>query len=162
MDMPKRIQRKRTKGWKMPKNAVYVGRNSTYGNWHVVGENGTAQECVEKYKRDIKYWASKHPLEYKKWISRLTGKDLACWCSLDQPCHADVLLQLANPNQEISGLHADFIILDDPFNDPAAGSEARKALEYFFKAPLRGEKKGIIGPWRLNLDDMKGGSDESR
>jgi hypothetical protein len=27
----------------------------------------------------------------------LTGKDLACWCPLNQPCHADVLLELANP-----------------------------------------------------------------
>lgn len=26
----------------------------------------------------------------------LRGKDLACWCPLDQPCHADVLLELAN------------------------------------------------------------------
>lgn len=26
----------------------------------------------------------------------LAGRDLACWCPLDQPCHADVLLELAN------------------------------------------------------------------
>lgn len=26
----------------------------------------------------------------------LRGKDLVCWCPLDQPCHADVLLELAN------------------------------------------------------------------
>jgi hypothetical protein len=29
-------------------------------------------------------------------IAELRGKDLACWCRLDQPCHADVLLDLAN------------------------------------------------------------------
>lgn len=29
-------------------------------------------------------------------ISDLRGHDLACWCRLDQPCHADVLLELAN------------------------------------------------------------------
>jgi hypothetical protein len=29
-------------------------------------------------------------------VSDLAGKDLACWCPLDQPCHADVLLELAN------------------------------------------------------------------
>lgn len=29
-------------------------------------------------------------------IARLRGHDLACWCPLDQPCHADVLLELAN------------------------------------------------------------------
>ena len=26
----------------------------------------------------------------------LRGKNLACWCRLDQNCHADVLLELAN------------------------------------------------------------------
>ncbi|MGG7510939.1 DUF4326 domain-containing protein [Plantibacter sp. YIM 135249] len=29
--------------------------------------------------------------------AELAGKDLACWCPLDQPCHADVLLKIANP-----------------------------------------------------------------
>ena len=29
-------------------------------------------------------------------VTELRGKDLACWCPLDQPCHADVLLELAN------------------------------------------------------------------
>ena len=30
------------------------------------------------------------------WVADLRGHDLACWCPLDQPCHADVLLELAN------------------------------------------------------------------
>jgi hypothetical protein len=104
----KRIQRKRTKGWKMPPNTIYVGRTmlgggemrgemNHYGNWHVVGENGTAQECVEKYKRDILEWRERVGENvFEKWISPLCGHDLACWCSLDNPCHADVLLLLAN------------------------------------------------------------------
>ena len=29
-------------------------------------------------------------------VSKLRGRDLMCWCPLDQPCHADVLLELAN------------------------------------------------------------------
>jgi hypothetical protein len=29
-------------------------------------------------------------------LGALKGKDLACWCQLDQPCHADVLLEIAN------------------------------------------------------------------
>lgn len=29
-------------------------------------------------------------------VAPLAGRDLACWCPLDQPCHADVLLELAN------------------------------------------------------------------
>lgn len=31
-----------------------------------------------------------------KRIQRRRGKNLACWCKLDSPCHADVLLKLAN------------------------------------------------------------------
>lgn len=26
----------------------------------------------------------------------LAGADLACWCRLDETCHADVLLEVAN------------------------------------------------------------------
>jgi hypothetical protein len=26
----------------------------------------------------------------------LAGKDLACWCPITEPCHADVLLEIAN------------------------------------------------------------------
>ena len=32
-------------------------------------------------------------------LPQLRGRDLACWCPLDQPCHADVLLQIANAQQ---------------------------------------------------------------
>jgi hypothetical protein len=32
----------------------------------------------------------------EKYLAPLRGKNLACWCKLDQPCHADVLLWLAN------------------------------------------------------------------
>ena len=28
----------------------------------------------------------------------MAGRDLACWCPLDQPCHADMLLEVATPN----------------------------------------------------------------
>ena len=36
--------------------------------------------------------------EMRPDVSGLRGRDLACWCPLDQqPCHADVLLELANP-----------------------------------------------------------------
>jgi hypothetical protein len=32
----------------------------------------------------------------REWLAPLVGRDLACWCPLDQPCHADVLLEIAN------------------------------------------------------------------
>jgi hypothetical protein len=48
--------------------------------------------AVDAYRR----WAKGHDeLEYQV-RQVLRGKDLACWCPLDQPCHADVLLEIAN------------------------------------------------------------------
>lgn len=32
-------------------------------------------------------------------LPELRGKNLACWCPLDGPCHADVLLALANTDR---------------------------------------------------------------
>ena len=41
MSEPVRIQ-KRSKGWKMPENTVYVGRPTKWGNPFVVGKPGGA------------------------------------------------------------------------------------------------------------------------
>jgi hypothetical protein len=119
---PKRIQRRRTKGWKMPEGAVYVGRPTKWGNpWSVegyfdAGYSGTTADavaaCVENHRawitRTRSSWTGDVPTGPLKvlgkpmvyWeppeVSILRGKDLACWCPLSQPCHADVLLELAN------------------------------------------------------------------
>lgn len=91
--MPQRIQMKRTKGWRKPPGAVYVGRPTKWGNPHKIGdpEIPTAQAAVNAYRDGISKGA--FPIDD---IEKLRGKDLACWCPLDQPCHADVLLKLAN------------------------------------------------------------------
>ena len=99
--MPKRIQRKRTKGWRMPAGAVYVGRSSKWGNPF------TGPDAVEKYREMIKtvgYTNGGYTIWVKpdgKKISldslkELRGKDLVCWCPLDKPCHADILLEIVN------------------------------------------------------------------
>jgi hypothetical protein len=88
----KRIQRKRTAGWRMPKNTVYVGRPTKWGNpfrMNFAWERGMVVECFEEYLNNM----PKHKLE--KLIAPLRGKDLACFCPLDEPCHADVLLKFA-------------------------------------------------------------------
>lgn len=95
--MAKRIQRKRSKGWKMPSGAVYVGRPTKWGNIYIVGRDGTASECVEKYEWWLGFTGRINELE------ELRGKDLACWCPLGQPCHADVLLRLANTASTLQG-----------------------------------------------------------
>lgn len=103
----KRIQRKRTKGWKMPDNAVYVGRPSKWGN-PFCAEDYSAHGAVERYRECIlnnsmSYAYLDEPVAGEwfdrfKWIAenlkRLEGKDLACWCPLSSPCHADVLIEL--------------------------------------------------------------------
>lgn len=115
-DKPKRIQRKRTKGWRMPEGTVSVTRPGPFGNPFLVQECreagfvGTDEEiahrCVEAFRAwiDSPYWRTNWDGEESerararilRRLSELRGKDLACWCDLDQPCHADVLLELAN------------------------------------------------------------------
>ena len=57
--------------------------------------------AVDVYRRWINAWPTKfkgavEPLDANIGLRELGGHDLACWCPLDQPCHADVLLELAN------------------------------------------------------------------
>lgn len=85
--MPKRIQRKRVKGWRMPEGTVYVGRGSKWGNPCKVEDEWQRVHAVA--------WFEAH-IAPKLDVGELRGKDLACWCRLDQMCHADVLLKLAN------------------------------------------------------------------
>lgn len=105
--MPKRIQRKRTKGWKLPPNTVVVTRPGPYGNSRKVGtiffdENtgmpiyGTAEVVVQAFREDMIWLAQKHPEQAREFLAPLKGQDLACWCKIDEPCHADVLLEIAN------------------------------------------------------------------
>lgn len=104
--MPKRVQRKRTKGWKMPPGAVSVCRPGRFGNPLRVGmwRGYDAAAAVADFER----WLARDPSvrSYENTFGKppatfeikdaLAGKDLACFCPLDQPCHADVLLRIAN------------------------------------------------------------------
>lgn len=92
--MPKRIQRKRTKGWRMPENTIYVGRPTKWGNWFSWGTSHRSDQYVDAYRRSILFDIEKDPDKYN--LKELRGKNLACWCPPDQPCHADILLELAN------------------------------------------------------------------
>lgn len=87
----------------MPADAVYVGRPTLWGNpmSRYVWGAFTVGEAVADYRR----WVTGEPTKWKLWggppptleqIRTLRGKDLACWCSPGAPCHADVLLELAN------------------------------------------------------------------
>ena len=85
----KRVQRKRTKGYRLPENCVYVGRPSRWGNPYF-GQDGNRNRLVELYEKTLGVLP---PLYLHALLEPLKGKDLACWCPLDQLCHADVLIE---------------------------------------------------------------------
>lgn len=115
---PVGVQRRRTRGWRMPPNTVYVGRPSRFGNpWSVaeVIERGLAatvedarRVCVDLYRDwltgelDVygppgSPWSREAAERVLAALPALRGRNLACWCALDQPCHRNVLIDLANP-----------------------------------------------------------------
>ena len=114
---PRRIQQRRTKGWRKPEGAVSVGRGTKWGNpWRVhqpeqwdavkIEQRGTLQHLHLTPETAVilyRLWINHHhvfdqPRDHPSLaeVQELRGKDLMCWCPLDQPCHADVLLELAN------------------------------------------------------------------
>lgn len=110
--MAKRIQRKRTRDWRFPTGAVYVGRPTMWGNHFVVAPKRDPEGFYADYRKNVDLWDKwplpdaetavrafremQIPMYDEAELARLRGKDLMCWCPLDQPCHADVLLEIAN------------------------------------------------------------------
>ena len=104
---PKRIQRKRSKGWRIPENTVYVGRGSKYGNQFKIGADGDANQCIAKYM-EYRFPYTHHgehnsmqdfmlsKANLQEATKDLRGKNLACWCKIGDPCHADSLLEIVN------------------------------------------------------------------
>ncbi|MEM9065089.1 MAG: DUF4326 domain-containing protein [Planctomycetota bacterium] len=95
MRKPRRIRRQRTKGWRKPDGAVFVGRPSRFGNPFRLSSSCSPDQAVERFRA----WLTEDPdgLEVARAAkSELRGRDLMCWCRLDKPCHADVLIAIAN------------------------------------------------------------------
>ena len=104
--MPTRIQRKRTKGWRMFPGTLYVGRPSKWGNpykvenFRVMDRKGTPEQEAEYLQQMLKLYR-RYITEIRPELAaaakvELAGRNLACWCPLGHPCHADILLELAN------------------------------------------------------------------
>jgi hypothetical protein len=121
--MPERIQLRRTKGWRKPSGAVVVSRPSRWGNPFVIGQDIpdglipglSAFQAIRIGSLDdlnpnhIVLHAEHAVLLYRAYLDcwpglvanarqELAGKDLACWCPVpaEWPCHADVLLEIAD------------------------------------------------------------------
>jgi hypothetical protein len=115
--IPPRVQRKRALGFRLPADAVNVCRPTIWGNPFIAPDPADA---VAAYRRlilpqgatqsfeigpgKLSFAANAHPRTLH-WnfpayvaenIHKLRGRRLACYCALDAPCHADVLLEIAN------------------------------------------------------------------
>lgn len=118
---PQRFQRSRLKGWRQPENTVYVGRT---GKGSVLGNPFPVSVYSQKGARDIyrrwiegrmstlemaqasrcDAWAHFAGIDLgvlREWaleeIKKVRGKNVCCWCGVNEPCHGDVILELANP-----------------------------------------------------------------
>ncbi len=87
----------------MPEGAIYVGRPTLWGNRYKIGTwsnrlgrpVATLEEAVRLYREIV--WDAPDGQHMKAYAREmLRGHDLVCWCPLDKPCHADVLIALAN------------------------------------------------------------------
>ena len=94
--------------------AVKVDRTTKWGNLWIVGPRtcgcrsvgecthdsfrcDNAADAVEAYRDWATHWRQKPDGSgLYNALKELNGKNLACWCALDQPCHANVLLEIAN------------------------------------------------------------------
>ena len=98
----------------MPPATVKVDRTTKWGNPFVVHGDGMGMDAklsVQCFRRLLLDSGSWSPIPTSKWpkgkvpaqfttvedvMRELRGKHLACWCALDKPCHADILLEIAN------------------------------------------------------------------
>lgn len=88
--MPERIQLRRTAGWRMPIGTVKVDRTTRFGNPFRVEEHGR-ERALDLFAEILSQPERNYPSD-ALLLTALGGRDLACWCRLELPCHADLLL----------------------------------------------------------------------
>ena len=95
---------------RVPDGAVYVGRaaprlkRSRRANPHPVGKpckvcGGRVHTRAEAIAR-FRWYLHSTPGLLDQARRELAGRDLACWCPLDQACHADMLLDPVNGGRD--------------------------------------------------------------
>jgi len=119
--MPSRVQLRRTAGWRKPSGVISCSRPGRWGNPFHVTKTRDAATCVALFRNMIRgVWdpavvahlseacRAETYLVFTQWLRRfhgdpraairseLRGRDLGCWCKPGEPCHVDVLLEVAN------------------------------------------------------------------
>ena len=95
--MPERIRLSRAKGWRKPAETIVIARPSRWGNPFTIREHGgeySREEAVARFRTEL--LEGRLPYDIGMVKAELRGKNLGCWCSVDGPCHGDVLLEVAN------------------------------------------------------------------
>lgn len=110
---PQRIQLRRHAGFNLQAAsfamnglaAIKVDRTTRWGNPFVVGEEGVpdARAAVRLFRKlldrpDLGEHHQFFVFTRERLRADLGGRNLACWCPVGQPCHAEVLLELSNEN----------------------------------------------------------------
>ena len=98
---PQRVQLKRSAGWKMPANTLKVDRTTRWGNPFSAADCGSVAAAVAQHGRwmrgEIAAPGGVEPPTGAAIRLALGGRNLACWCPLNGPCHSELLLAIANP-----------------------------------------------------------------
>lgn len=96
---PKRHQRSRAKGARLPAGVICVTRPGKWGNPYPTAHDFRCAFLAIRDGKVLRPGLSKYAVHMTRivWdIAELRGKDLACWCKPGQSCHADVLIEMAN------------------------------------------------------------------
>jgi hypothetical protein len=110
---PRRLQLRRTKGWRMPANTRKVDRTTLFGNPFLAADHGpagalalyrawiTGRRLNAGVRPQTRQQLARRRQDILRALPTLRGKNLACWCPLPtdggfDTCHAALLLELAN------------------------------------------------------------------
>lgn len=99
--VPQRVQLSRRAGWRKPDCCRVVSRPTKWGNPFAIGRLSMYGDVpdAETAVRCFEVWLNTTPAGgdmRAAALRELRGLHLACWCALGSPCHADVLLSVAN------------------------------------------------------------------
>lgn len=73
---------------------IYIGRRTPWGNPYAIGQDGTREEVIDKFRE----YFGRHVLSdpgKQQMLTSLRGKRLGCHCK-PMPCHGDIIAEYLN------------------------------------------------------------------